>query len=339
MGGSLGIVSTYRRHLIAGLITYTNVQDRGRPVKFFAHLFSDFLALLSQIELSDASDKEKNARLKQISGKERKRVLQRVASEQTMTRIESSKRQRLVLFRIERVFNLVGRKVELQLLNRGFGLDDQHEFSVEGSRLTLHKWFDAFRGCEGVGQLVDSAQGAQVAASTAVEEEATSEDPDMEFMMDEFNVYDSVVRKDGPDEQDQADSQWQEVLKKVNTDPSRLSSASEALKSIFVPPPFVALATQQTALLKEHGNSKEHPKEEGDGKEEEKKAEGAEEKKAEGAEEKKEEGEDLDEAGKLAMMLKSSQYTLRLLRQTGTLRRRDSSDMSEYVAKEDKAEL
>jgi hypothetical protein len=126
-GGSKGLCSVLRRHLIAGLVLH----GTPKPARFFAQLFSDVLVLCSQIELAESAENGSSPRvhrvrsgsLARVSGKEKKRVLMRMGSETTMQMLQqrkliSPRRPPPILFKIEKVIELDSIVIELQLVQR-----------------------------------------------------------------------------------------------------------------------------------------------------------------------------------------------------------------------------
>jgi hypothetical protein len=333
-GGSFGLCSSFRRHLIAGLV----VHGQPKPVRFFAHLFSDVLVLLSQIEINrDHADAEESPRsstgavsplksshspragragslgggnvaksIPKITTKERKRVLRRMASEASMN--DANNRKKQILFRIEKVIVLQNITVELQILNKGFSVDG-FEFTVEGSRKTLLKWYDALRSCSDICTLIDTVKNMpnnnHKGGNEKEEEENDSDDDLLLAMMEsEFSIYDtSVVRTTSTANMDEDQEMMKNLLAQVDISeansgmggPQSKSASAEALKELFLPPPDlinVIQIRQRTGsvidpeLMKEEENQKE------------------------------------DESNlELARMLQQTTYTLRLLRETGTVRK------------------
>ncbi len=298
-GGSRGICSVLRRHLIAGLVLH----GVPKPARFFAQLFSDCLVLLSQIELTAPESGDLSPRssprvqrvrsgslANRVSGKEKKRVLMRMGSETTMQLLQQRKlispRQTSkapVLFRIEKVITLGDIVVELQLLNKGFSVDG-FEFTVEGGRELLLRWFEALRSCE-CGKLIDTATTAADAmrsSSAIASSEDSPADEDLARMMDEFEVYSGgsmVVRGGSMVVRTEQDDGMVHVLDQIDKGTAAQTSENQAtitnLMALFVPPSNI-----QPVQEKKQPDEQEE-----------------------------------EEAASLARMLKSSKFTLRLLRE------------------------
>jgi hypothetical protein len=278
--------------------------------------------LLSQIELPDEMKGSPRLRSGSLSGrvssKERRKVLSRMASENTMQLAKKSARPPL-LFRIEKVMELKDMPVELQLLNKGFSVD-WFEFTVEGGREMLLKvptkeqklfcvdlvktqWFDALRSC-GCGKLVDTALSAETArggsssssssSSSSAPEESTDED--LARMMDEFAIFSggSMVKKGKGrnktcsqldkvvrDGDDGGDAQMSSVLNQMNNSEKNSNASKSDLLALFQPPPNIVpiKIRMRTGSVIEGGEEEE-------------------------------------EASELANMLASSKWTLRALRET-----------------------
>jgi hypothetical protein len=333
VGGTAGLCSAFRRHLIAGLVLHGQP-----PVRFFGHLFSDCLVLLSQLELpgvgalaasagssgAGSGDEElgdglilspgrtnsprsaransATSKLPRISGRERKRVLQRMTSDQTLAQLNAASRgKRHLLFRIEKVIPLEKITVELQLLNRGFSVDG-YEFSVEGGRNNLLRWYDAFRLVD-VCNLVDTSAGKMpLAREDPSQADLDNADDELLALMEsEFCIYDtSVVRTSSNDDQDE--QTMADLLRHVDENEEKAghngnasSGGAEALRSLFLPPPedvslSAGKATPDTPRRGRLGSSSLIAP--------------------------LAEGEIADDASDLARMLRSTQYTLRILRET-----------------------
>lgn len=323
LGESDGIASTFRTHLLAGIVSHVDPKISNKPIRYFGHLFSDFFVVLSQIEMptvgagvgsprtimasSSPRSRSGSTTKPRITSKEKKRVLRRMASESTMAQLhikdsaqQQQQQQQKLMFRIERVYPFAQKRVELQRMNRGFAIGE-FEFTVEGPRETLVKWYDALRKCE-ITDLVDSSVAALDAtfkAGSAVADDNSGgvEDGDLAAMIDQFCLYDTAVVRDRNVE-DEDNKKMDKVLQYVDNANgfSRNSSAVDALKELFIPPEGVVVPQQQQQQPPQQISSPKRRAEE-------------------------------DETKELATMLKSSQYTLRLLRQTATLRTslRDSS--------------
>ncbi len=320
-GGGAGLCSVFRQHRAAGLVLHGS----PKPARFFAHLFSDLLVLLSQLQLAPDPDASASPRLgspralrssslaggasslvfscwsrdspplppvPKVGSKERRRVLHRMASEATLAKAAAAGTagRAPLLFRIEKVFLLAGVTVELQLLNRGFAVDG-FEFTVEGPRENLLRWFSALRGCD-VGQLVDTAAAAALAApppsagGSAAAEEGSAEEEDLLRMMEEFSVFSgggSMVVRESAGGEGEGEGVARQVLAASAAPPAAAAAAPAAsLMDLFRPPPDVV----PVRIRRRTGSVLAGPE----------------------AEE--------EEAAELAALLRGAKWTLRLLRAT-----------------------
>lgn len=329
LGGSSGIASTFRTHLLAGLILYSP-SVTTRPQRYLAHLFSDLLVLLSQIvEAGDGSNSpgrtapagtEEDAAAGRVMTRrrnslapprilrEKKRVLQRNASEATMSLASKAVKKKGMMFRIEKVFPFTKAKVELQLANCGFAVDGQ-ELTVDGNREVLFRWYAALRKCE-IGELIDvDARRTPTPEPTALGSSGGGggSDVDDEYtaMLDEFGAYDTAVIRDNNDDGSASDESKflaQKVFKAGGEVPKSQGTASIKMRNMFVPPPDVIplrIRPRTGSVMREgEEESEQQPQQMPKSKS--------------GSSEPL-----VDSVEDLAKMLASAQYTLRLLRAGG----------------------